>query len=414
MDQGFQLNKSNNFSACSLIDLSEIPSVPFLFFLGKCSHGLVFRNNEIIIFIIIFLSFVINNSSLAQDSVQENKSSETSGRPASPIGVYIADMPSPGSLALSIAPLFAGSNGIMVGNNRISPSTVALTTPWFFNPAYPDRVAPLYRTSSYQTGKIHYGITEKLSLAATASIIENVVGEQVYLGSSGAIPFTTPSFSTYGFSDLTTTLVYKIYEDEVNRLQVNIGAAYPVGLNTATATLPTSNGTWITGRVNYALQPSANTFDFMPGLLYGGNIGSYSWGIAYRGRIPLTSNPQGWRYGNTHEFHAWLSYELMNGVQPTFRLQNTLEGRVNGFDLYINAKAPGSNPNSNGGERIETFGGAILSGKLIGINPFSLAVEAGVPVYQNLNGPQMQKNWQAGIQLRWAFQNINLKKFDAQ
>src|SRR5208283_2794914 len=37
----------------------------------------------------------------------------------------------------------------------------------------------------------------------------------------------------------------------------------------------------------------------------------------------------------------------------------------------------------------------------IGYPGFSIGLEAGVPVYQNLNGPQLSRVWQAGMALRW-------------
>ncbi|MBM3562107.1 MAG: alpha-amylase, partial [Alphaproteobacteria bacterium] len=54
-----------------------------------------------------------------------------------------------------------------------------------------------------------------------------------------------------------------------------------------------------------------------------------------------------------------------------------------------------------GGQRVELFGGATISGKFVGYENTLLAIEAGLPVYQNLNGPQIMKNWQAGMSLRF-------------
>jgi len=45
--------------------------------------------------------------------------------------------------------------------------------------------------------------------------------------------------------------------------------------------------------------------------------------------------------------------------------------------------------------------GADIDGNLFGFPDFSIGIEAGVPVYQNLDGPQIAKNWQAGMALRW-------------
>lgn len=62
--------------------------------------------------------------------------------------------------------------------------------------------------------------------------------------------------------------------------------------------------------------------------------------------------------------------------------------------------APAANPNFYGGERVELFGGASINGKFIGFENATIAIEAGLPVYQNRNGPQIMKNWQAGVTLR--------------
>jgi len=51
-------------------------------------------------------------------------------------------------------------------------------------------------------------------------------------------------------------------------------------------------------------------------------------------------------------------------------------------------------PQSDGGEVVNMFGGIEVAGHEFGLGHTRFAIEAGTPVYQNLNGPQMGQDWQ--------------------
>lgn len=56
----------------------------------------------------------------------------------------------------------------------------------------------------------------------------------------------------------------------------------------------------------------------------------------------------------------------------------------------------GTNPNYYGGQRVEMFGGLEYKTAALG-TPVRVALEAGAPIYQNLNGPQMGKAWRVNL-----------------
>jgi hypothetical protein len=78
----------------------------------------------------------------------------------------------------------------------------------------------------------------------------------------------------------------------------------------------------------------------------------------------------------------------------------TARGPIRGYDPKIDGKSQSANPYFYGGQRVELYGGATIAGGLFGFDRATLAVEAGVPIYQNLNGPQLFRNWQAITALR--------------
>jgi hypothetical protein len=194
--------------------------------------------------------------------------------------------------------------------------------------------------------------------------------------------------------------VLRIYRDDVHRLLISLGLTFPTGSNESLFRLLLSDGSYGTVRAFYSMQPGAGTYDFLPGFTYGGAIGPYSWGIAYRGRWPLAPNPEGYRYGDLHDFHGWIGYSWIPELTTTLRVTGTTRGPIRGFDPKIDGKSQSANPYFYGGQRVELYGGATIAGSLFGLERATFAIEAGVPIYQNLNGPQLFRNWQAIVAAR--------------
>jgi hypothetical protein len=321
-------------------------------------------------------------------------------RPPAPMGVFGADMPAKGKLLLSISPIWANLSGQRIGTQAVSSQFIVANVPWWVDPTKKLRLVPQNISVAVQTGAISYGLTNDLSVVVTASIAEKRLDALTFKGPVGITPLGRSYPDTFGLSDFTTSAIYRVYQDPVHRIQVNLGFAYPFSFNTARFDLLQPDGSVPNIRAFYGMQPGSGTFDIMPGIVYAGNLGQWSWGLSYRGRLPLSRNAQNWSFGDLHEFNGWAGYTLIPGVTTTFRVSGATQGQISGFDREILGRAVPTNPAFYGGQRVELFGGAVVSGKLINFDAASIAFEAGLPVYQNLNGPQIAKNWQAGFSFR--------------
>ncbi|MCC3245024.1 alpha-amylase [Methylocystis sp. WRRC1] len=321
--------------------------------------------------------------------------------PPAPLGVFGADMAAAGKLVLSVIPQFANLSTSLIGTRPVSSQEIAATVPYFFNPTQKLRLVPQNAAVATQTVALAYGVTKELSVVFTAGMIERNLDMLTFRGLAGIIPRGMSYTGTAGLTDFTLSGIYRIYQDPIHRIQLNAGVTFPTGSNTNTFTLLQPDGTYATSRAFYAMQPGAGTFDFMPGVVYAGHLEKWSWGVSYRGRFPIAANRQGYLWGDLHEFNGWGGYTWIPGLTTTFRVNASIQGPIRGYDPNIRGRAQAANPNFYGGERIELFGGAVISGKFVGYENVTLAVEAGAPVYQNLNGPQLSKNWQAGMALRW-------------
>lgn len=318
------------------------------------------------------------------------------------MGVFGADMPAAGKLVLSINPVIGNLSGIKMGTRTVSNEYIVTTVPFFLNPTQPVRIVPQNIAFRAQIVGLAYGVTKDFAMVLTAGTLQKSLEALVFQGARGIRPLARNTPGIEGLADFTLSGIYRVYQDEVNRVQVSLGFSFPTGTNTGTFNdfiLP--NGTIQNIRGFYGMQLGSGTFDIMPGVVYAGYLGPWSWGVSYRGRFPLGPNPQGYLWGDLHEVNGWGGYTWIPGLTTTFRASASMQGPIRGFDPEIRGPAVPANPAFYGGQRVELFGGGTISGKFIGYESVTLAVEAGLPVYQNLNGPQIIKNWQASMSLRF-------------
>jgi hypothetical protein len=323
------------------------------------------------------------------------------GPPPAPMGVFGVDMPAAGKFNVSLTAQFANFSGQRIGTRGVSSDFVVATVPYLFNPTQTLRLVPQNVALAVQQLGIAYGVTKDVALVVNAQMLERNLDMLTFRGLGRSVDRLGMSYTgTDGFGDLVAAGVYRVYQDDVHRFQVNLGMSFPTGRNEDTFTLLQPTGTYATSRAFYALQPGAGTYDIMPGAAYAGYLDQWSWGLSYRGRLPLGANPEGYRWGDYHEANVWGGYTWTPGLTTTLRVNASTLGQIRGLDWEIRGRAPAANPAFYGGQRIEIFGGATVSGKFVGYENFSIAVEAGLPAYQNLNGPQIMKDWQAGLSLR--------------
>ena len=322
-----------------------------------------------------------------------------SSPPPAPLGVFGADMPAGGHVTLSFLPTFVRLSGNQIGVNDVSPQYIVTNVPWF-NSATKLRLVPHSVAQDYQGASVAYGLTDNVTLVVATSYVEKSVDMETFKGASGATPLGYSVGNTEGIGDTAVATIVRVYQGPINQLHGSLGLSLPTGSTTENMTLLAPTGVLSAARAFYAMQPGSGTVDLLPCLTYSGALNAWSWGVSFRGRLPLDRGAQGWAYGDLYEATGWGGYTWTPGFETTLRLDGVTQGRIQGGDPLIVGKAEGANPSFYGGQRVDIFGGAIVSGRFIGLPSTQIAVEAGVPLYQNLNGPQIARDWQIALALR--------------
>ncbi len=347
-------------------------------------------------------SVILCPSAQADDLALSQTPSDLPKRPPPPLSVFGDNMPDPGHLTISFIPTFGENAHTLIGTHGATSAQVVTNYGWYWDPFVHYTIVPQAQFLENQTVTLAYGIMKDWSIVISAGTAEKHSHLVTFYNTSTLIPRGTTFPGTDGLADTQAALIWRAYEDSIHRIKFNLGMSFPTGSdhNVGGAVLAT-NGSYSTNLAYYGMQSGTGTFDVLPGIMYCGTIFPWSWGLSYRARLPLGVNPEGYMWGNFQEANAWIGYSFVPGLTATFRTNFNIQSQIVGADgLYI-GKLQSANPLNYGGKMIQVFAGADIDGKLFGYPGFSLGLEGGVPVYRNLNGPQLSRVWQAGMALRW-------------
>jgi hypothetical protein len=320
---------------------------------------------------------------------------------AIPAGVFGAHMVDGGAFGLMYTPMIMGMAHNYIGSTQVSQQYIATQIPYVPTPGAmmkpPTlRIVPASMTADMNMFHIMYGITDSFNLMIMGNYMVKSMTMTSFTGMKGSTELGNSSSSTQGWGDTSFLGLVRVYQDEINHVHLNLGFSAPTGSVTESATMLNPMNQWMTMRAMYAMQPGTGTYDALYGITYTGKLGAWSWGFVYRGRAAFSNNDQGYRWGPSNEMTGWAAYEALPGLSLTARAAGTVWGSIHGSDPEINGPMQGANPNYYGGQRVEMFGGLEYKTAALG-TPVRVALEAGAPIYQNLNGPQMGKAWQVNL-----------------
>jgi hypothetical protein len=212
--------------------------------------------------------------------------------------------------------------------------------------------------------------------------------------------------SANGVGDLEVMALYTIFGDihkGGHRLILNGGMSFPTGSINVT-----DNEAGEPGRpevlLEYPMQFGSGTFDLMPGLTYLGDAAHWSWGVQTVETVRLGRNYHGYRFGNQYRLSAWGAYAVTNWFAPSLHMDGYWWEDIHGSDPGLATNpTPEARPDLRGGRRLDLLFGLnfyVPKGLLKGSR---LIVEGGIPVYQDLDGPQLGASWIFSVGCSYTF-----------
>jgi hypothetical protein len=309
-----------------------------------------------------------------------------------PIGVMGEHMHNKGEWMLSYRYMNMNMDGNRIGDSSVSSETIIATTAnRFFGIAGQPanlRIVPLEMTMEMHMFGAMYAPTDWLSLILMGNYTEKSMDHVTFNGAGTAEVgnFTTTS---KGIGDTKVAGLFKLYENNIHHLHLNAGVSIPTGSTEKRGDVLLPNSNTANVRLPYPMQLGSGTVDILPGLTYTATLNKFSWGAQYMGTL-RTGRDNGYSLGDEQEITSWISYQWQPWISTSTRVAYSHKKQIDGIDPNIVGPVQTADPDKQGGDVVNLMFGMNLAGQSGMLRGHRLAVEVGIPLHRDLNGPQLE------------------------
>ena len=245
----------------------------------------------------------------------------------------------------------------------------------------------------------HADMGESHGMAASHGTQSGKVDESsLHDHESHAHPVGAHEMESSGIGDLKLSALISLLRTHDAALLINAELSVPTGSIEVEGT---------NGLLPYPMQLGSGSFELMPGVTFTTTLGNWSLGGQARVGLPLNKNSRGYRLGHSAISTFWGARRLNDWVSVSLRALFENWGNIEGSDHALNpAIAPTMDPRLRGGTRGSLLAGSNLifpdrlGGPLAGQR---FAFEVRIPVYQHLDGPQLELDWSVVGGWQYAF-----------
>jgi len=188
-----------------------------------------------------------------------------------------------------------------------------------------------------------------------------------------------------GLGDVRLTALYALERRGREQFHLDLGISLPTGSTDVKDETATSLGQSV--NLPYDMQLGSGTVDLHPGLTYFRLDEDTSYGAQATQSVRLGENSDGYTLGNTTRVTAWVARGFREDLSGSLRLEFLHQAPIEGRDQRLDPSFdPSADPDNYGGDRLDVFVG--LNYTQPGGHRF--AGEIGGPIFQDLNGPQVE------------------------
>ena len=319
----------------------------------------------------------------SQHNSDPNKWSAARPDGHAPIGVMGDHAHKKGEFMVSYRYMLMNMDGNRDGTNSLSNSEVLQDF----------MVTPVDMTMQMHMFGAMYAVSDDVTLMAMVPYVSKEMEHLTRMGSR----FTTNS---EGFGDIKTTALYTIFNQDKQRIHLNLGASFPTGSINERDDTPAGDDQILP----YPMQIGSGTFDLLPGITYLGQSEKGSWGAQALTTLRLGKNNNGYRLGNQYQLSGWVARNWTDWLSTSLRLTGKTWGDIDGADDRLNPMMiPTADPNLRSGTQINLGFGVNLYAPEGNLQGSRLAMEFELPILRDLDGPQLETDWQLTLGLQSSF-----------
>lgn len=257
-------------------------------------------------------------------------------------------------------------------------------------------IAPLDMTMEMHMFGAMFGVNDKVTLMAMIPYKELEMEMLTSPMSMGMMP-ANHKFKTRskGFGDLKLSALWSLMSDDYSSLHATIGMGFPTG----SIKKQDDNAMGVRAKMPYMMQLGSGTYDPILGLTYVMKNANWTYGLQTLNTFRLGKNDQGYQLGNEYTASTWASKNLNHSVSLSLRLDAKAWEDIDGDDDELNVMmAPTARTDLRGGQRVD----GLLGLNYLHGSGHRLGVELGIPLHQDLDGPQMETDYRLMIGWQYA------------
>ncbi len=299
-----------------------------------------------------------------------------------PIGITGDRMSPVGNWAFSYQHTRTDGSGLLSGRGSLTSGDV-------FAAGY--AAAPKNTVREQHLLSALYGYDQDTSIAITLPWLNNEI--TMSNGSGGDY-----NLRSTGMGDLTLTGLFAMEHRDDEKFHLQCGLSLPTGSRDERGATPFSGSG--SEKLPYILQLSSGTVDLSPGVTYIRYHEQTSLGAQAIQTLRFTENSDDYQLGNETQLNAWVSRTFRENLSGSLRLGYHHLGHMRGQDGDINPnESPLHDPSSQGGDRCTAYAGLNYTQP----GGHSFGFELGGPLWQDLNGPQVEHDISYSLGWRISF-----------
>ncbi len=345
-----------------------------------------------IIFVIFLLSHGLVPAMAEMDHSQHDMTGHTAHTGAS---AHIHHSHEKGMWMLEYRFMRMNMDGLLNGTSSVNSRDISGAIPGMpptINPTKTYLMSPTEMRMDMHMLMLMYGLTDRLSLMAMTNYQSNKMDMVMHM----PILDMFGTMRTSGLGDSLLGGMLSINDKWTTSLAISL----PTGSIDEIVDMTMSGVNPVTGMpvsitntniyVSYPMQLGSGSYDLIPAVTYKASSEKFGWGAQANYVWRLAENGNNYKLGDKFEVFAWGKYVVSQSFLVSSKLTFTDWGKIDGQDPNIDPLlSPAGDPAATGGTRAD------LS---LGMNGFfggghSLGLEFARPIYQDLNGPQMETDW---------------------
>lgn len=319
-----------------------------------------------------------------------------------PIGVMADHAHDKGEVMLSYRFMRMEMQGNRIGTDSATPDQIVTTVANPYAPPSTLRVVPTSMDMDMHMFGAMWAPTDRITLMAMANYVSKSMDHITYQGMMGTNRLGEFTVDPEGFGDTRLSAILSLQKTASARTVLAVGASLPTGSIDKSDTVLTPMNTTPELTLPYAMQLGSGTVDPFASITHAASSGPWSWGAQAAATLRLYDNSEDYHLGDEGMVTAWAGFSPVPELALTLRAEAKAWGEISGRDVRVGAPVQTANPENYGGKQLSLLAGAnyAFHGALEG---HRLAAEIGVPVYRDLNGPQMETDLTATLGWQIAF-----------